>query len=84
MPPFGDWLVCGITSQVHQAVPGFDELIGQQDADFVASGLKIASLIRLSFLATLPLSSFLGVTGTISSERHQRLLNNLVRHLRSS
>ncbi len=28
MPPFGDWLVCGITTQLHQQAAQFDELIG--------------------------------------------------------
>jgi len=28
MPPFGDWLVCGITTQLHQQATQFDELIG--------------------------------------------------------
>ncbi len=27
MPPFGDWLVCGLSTQVHQEAVGFDEII---------------------------------------------------------
>jgi mRNA interferase MazF len=78
---FGDWLVCGVTSQVHLAVSGFDELIAPQDSDFVASGLKTASLVRLGFLATLPTTSFLGTIGTVSAERHRKLLDRLAQHL---
>jgi mRNA interferase MazF len=81
LPPFGDWLVCGVTSQVHLAVSGFDELIAPQDSDFVASGLKTASLVRLGFLATLPTTSFLGTIGTVSAERHRKLLDRLAQHL---
>ena len=40
MPPFGDWLVCGISTQLHQQVPQFDEVVDVSDSDFAASGLK--------------------------------------------
>jgi mRNA interferase MazF len=39
MPPFGDMLVCGISTQIHQAVPDFDEVITSADDDFSPSGL---------------------------------------------
>ena len=47
MPPFGDWLVCGISTQLHQRVADFDWLLERSDPDFLASGLKAASIIRL-------------------------------------
>src|SRR6266496_1752243 len=73
MPPFGDWLVCGISTQLHQQVAEFDELVQVADSDFAASGLKAASLVRLGFLAVMPASKFLGVVGSISDERRARL-----------
>jgi mRNA interferase MazF len=45
--------------------------------DFAHSGLKAASLIRLGFLAVLPSNQFLGIIGSISRERHMRLLQRL-------
>lgn len=81
MPPFGDWLVCGVSTQLHQEVGGFDDVIKQSDADFADSGLKSSSLIRLGFLAVLPGSDFAGVIGSISSQRHHRLLRRLSEHL---
>lgn len=81
MPPFADWLVCGVSTQLQQQVPGFDEIIGPAQHDFANSGLKAASLIRLGFLTVLPTSQFLGVIGSISPERHHRLLESLCRHL---
>jgi mRNA interferase MazF len=81
LPPFGDFLVCGVSTQVHQHVPGFDEMISPPDKEFDASGLKAASLIRLGFLAVIPNSALLGKIGEISSARLQRLLCNLCRHL---
>lgn len=58
MPGYGDLLVCGVSTQVHQAVGGFDELIKPEDVDVAGSGLRSASVIRLGFLATLPVSAF--------------------------
>ncbi len=81
MPPFNDWLVCGISTQLHQHVADLDELIGPSDPDFADSGLKASSVIRLGFLTTLPARRFHGVVGSISHERHQRLLQRLSDYL---
>src|SRR3954469_12393156 len=84
MPPFDDWLVCGVSTQLHHLVPDLDELITAADLDFKTSGLKTASLIRLGFVATLSARRLLGSLGAISEERHQRLLQRLAEYLRSS
>ncbi len=81
MPPFGDLLVCGVSAQLQQRVAGFDEVIKPGDSDFAGSGLKSPSLIRLGFLAVLPLRSFLGAIGSISPVRHKQLLQRLAKHL---
>ena len=81
LPPFGDYLVCGISTQLHQAVPEFDEVVSNEDSDFNTSGLFTASVIRLSFLALLPRKKIIGSIGAIAHERHQRLLTNLSKHL---
>lgn len=83
MPPFGDMLVCGVSSQLHQRVSGFDEMLGPEDADFAQSGLKARSLIRLGYLAVLPASNFVGAIGCIAPERHRRLLERLAAHIAS-
>ena len=49
LPGFGDFLVCGISSQLRQTVPGFDEVI-QPDSD---NQLRVASVIRLANLIAL-------------------------------
>lgn len=81
MPPFDDALVCGISTQLHQRVPGFDEIIARQDKDFASSGLVSDSLVRLGFLAVIPNSKLIGSIGSISPERHKRLLKKLSDHL---
>src|SRR3712207_1341831 len=74
MPPYRDLLVCGISTQLHQQVKGFDETIPSADADFAASGLPADSLIRLSFLTVLSRRRIVGSIGAISRERRERLL----------
>ncbi len=81
MPPFGDWLVCGVSTQLRHEVVGFDEVLTTTERDFVSSGLKSDSLIRLGFLLALPQQEIAGRIGEISSARHQRLLRNLANHL---
>jgi mRNA interferase MazF len=81
MPPFGDFLVCGISTQLHQRVNNFDEVITPDDDDFALSGLLTDSLIRLGFLAVLPSSQIVGSIGKISPERHRRLLQTLSSYL---
>ncbi|MDI6752733.1 MAG: type II toxin-antitoxin system PemK/MazF family toxin [bacterium] len=81
MPSYGDFLVCGISTQLHQRVKGFDEIISPADEDFRSSGLLSKSLIRLGFLAVLPRSHILGSIGAISSKRHKRLLKTLSDYL---
>lgn len=84
MPPFGDWLVCGVTSQLHHEAPGFDDVLAMTDADFAPSGLKTTSLIRPGFLAVLPATALIGHLGEISAERHARLVRRLASLLDSS
>jgi mRNA interferase MazF len=33
LPPFGDWLACGISTQTRHAVPDFDELLAPEHVD---------------------------------------------------
>lgn len=81
MPPFGDLLVCGISTQLRQKVEGFDEIIAVSDSDFAASGLVAESVIRLGFLVSLPDKLIAGAIGSISEARHQRLLKRLSDYL---
>jgi len=84
LPPFGDFLVCGVSTQLHQRVANFDDVVAPGDLEFAATGLKAESLIRLGFLAVLPEAAMLGKLGMISSARRARLLANLCRHLNPS
>ena len=84
MRPFGDLLICGISRQLRHRVADFDEIIAPTDSDFASSGLTDTSLIRLGFLALLPADEFLGDIGSISPERHSRLLRRLASYLQEA
>ncbi|WP_372973079.1 type II toxin-antitoxin system PemK/MazF family toxin [Marinobacter sp.] len=64
-----DWLVCMISSQLRQAEPKLDWILEPTSEEFLPSGLKVASVFRLSRLAVLDGSLLLGQLGLISDER---------------
>jgi mRNA interferase MazF len=64
-----DWLICMVSSQLSQQVPEFDEVIKDEDADFLQSGLKTTSIIRIARLAVVNKSVLLGSIGNIGAER---------------
>ncbi len=81
MQPYCDLLVCGVSSQLHQQVKDFDEVVSQSDADFKQSGLDPYSLIRLGFPALVTSKRVFGIIGSVSPERHRRLLKKLSAYL---
>lgn len=64
-----DWLICMISSQLSQQVPEIDEVIKEEDTDFLQSGLKTSSIIRITRLAVVNKSVLLGSIGNIGTER---------------
>jgi mRNA interferase MazF len=74
-----DWLICLISTQLSQLLPGFDELVQVTDQDFEASGLKKTSVIRISRLATVEQRLFVGSIGQLSAERMLAVKGRLAR-----
>ena len=68
-------------AELRQATKDFDEVISPSEVDFVASGLKAESLIRLGFLVVVPRNKIVGSFGSIASDRHKRLLQRLSEYL---
>ena len=78
MPPYGDHLVAGISSQLRHEVKGLDEIVFTSDNDYPSSGLKVISLIRMGMIATVPTSAIYGRLGSVSPFRLARLLENFI------
>jgi mRNA interferase MazF len=83
IPPFDDVLVCAVSTQLRHEVKDLDVLITETDADFKQSGLIADSLIRSAHIATLPATKLRGVIGSISKQRFDLVIGNLVRLLTS-
>lgn len=73
-----------ISSQTRHYVSGFDELVQEDDEDFVQSGLKIASVIRVGRLAVVSGDLLVGAIGEITSNRLSRVKQALARWVLSS
>lgn len=82
MPGHGDWLVCGISTQLHHFINGFDEKLDTSHADYAISRLKAPSIIRLGFLTVVPASRIPGVLGNVSQITLKKLTGNLVNYLK--
>lgn len=80
--PYQNLLLCGISTQLHQLQANWDELLDPADADFPSSGLRAASVIRLSFLWAAETADTHGVIGRIDPLRLERLRRRLADHLR--
>ena len=79
--PFEDCLVCGISSQLHQEMPDWDECLTPADADFATSGLKVPSLIRLNWLVAISPRTSAGTLGSVAPHRLASLRQRLAAHL---
>ena len=78
---YDDWLICMISSQIRHYVPGFDELVREDDPDFAESGLKVPSVIRVGRLAVVEEEILVGAIGQIAPERLQRIKSRLAEWL---
>jgi len=79
-----DVLLALITSRDYQAVSNFDEIIAPPDPDFLATGLKMRSIVRLARLATVEVSVINARLGMISQSRLARIRNRLIEWLKTS
>jgi mRNA interferase MazF len=70
---YEDWLICMISSQLSQEVSSFDDIISEEDNDFIGAGLKFSSVIRVGRLAVPNKAILLGAIGDISADRLTRI-----------
>lgn len=77
LPRYNDFLACGVSTQLHQEIEGFDEIIEPT----ITHRLRQTSLIRLGFLATLPQEQIRGSLGAIPETLHRTLLERLANYL---
>ena len=73
LPKYNDFLVCGICTQLHQSIQGFDE----KETYFPETGLRKTSLIRLAFRAVVSTEKISGSIGKIQPTMLKDLLQRL-------
>ena len=66
VPPFNDWLVCAVSTQLQRTVKDLDILLDAKHPDLARAGLREPSLIRVAQLTTLPDKVIQGSIGEIS------------------
>ncbi len=81
MPRYNDFLVCGISTQLHQYQRNIGEILKEQNADFPGTGLRKTSVIRLLYLAVIPTEKISGSIGKIQSLLYQELLQRLAKFI---
>jgi mRNA interferase MazF len=74
---YDDWLICMLSSQIAQAIEGFDDVITEDADDFAESGLKVSSVVRVTRLAVCHDSLMLGSIGHIADARLLRIRQRL-------
>ena len=83
LPKYNDYLVCAISSQLHQYIPGFDLMLDDKHKAFKESSLNGPSVFRLSNLAVLSNKDIIGTIGFLRNDLHLILLKNLANYLLS-
>ena len=81
MPGYGDYLACGISSQIHQTIPNFDLVLTKEHPDFAASGLIVPSVVRLGFLGILVPAQMKRKLGRLSPGTMNAIRKNLAEFL---
>jgi len=80
---FDDWLICMISSQLHQVIPDLDKIINSEEPNFQQTGLKQSSLIRASRLAVVAEDIFVGNLGTLDAPRLNKIRDSIAKWLQN-
>ena len=83
LPGYGDFLVCGVSTQLHHLIKDFDHLIDERSDSFSQTGLRQSSIVRLGFLAVIPANKVSGSIGEVDRLIYRSLLDRLANYLLS-
>jgi len=78
-----DWLICMVSTQLHQQTPELDEVIPDTDSDFSQTGLKATSLVRVTRIAVVSADILHGAIGVLAPDRLDRIRSRLGRWISS-
>lgn len=72
-------LICGISTQLRDLQPDWDDLIQPNDVDFSQSGLRRTSAVRPSYLYGADAREIAGAIGRVDAARLDRVRRRLAR-----
>jgi len=81
LPGFGDYLACGISTQLQQAIRGFDLILSPGSAEFASAGLHTESVVRLGFVGVVPVRNMTRRLGRLSPNTLALLQERLANHI---
>lgn len=79
--PYQNLLIAGISTQLHNIEPSWDELIEPTDLHLGKTGLHRASAVRLSYLYAADSAEIIGAIGQLDDARFHRIIKNLTERL---
>lgn len=77
-PPFGDWLVLGISGSIGLAVPGMDIVIDEDHPSYTLSRLNFPGVVRIAHAHVVPVEWIEGTIGRIDPQTMQELKERFV------
>lgn len=80
--PFNDWLLCSISSKLHNAVKGLDLILDEEHEDYKQSGLKYPGVVRVAHVFTMSEETIEGTIGKLIKPTLKRLKNNLGEYIK--
>jgi hypothetical protein len=80
-PPFGDWLVVGISGSLGLEVKGLDVRLDQQHPAFQSTRLGSPGIIRMGHAHVVPVAWIEGVMGRLDDPTLQLLRKRLADHI---
>jgi mRNA interferase MazF len=78
VPPFGDWIVCPVSTKLHREVPGLDVVVRTGHPEFASMGLKRDSIIRVAKIQSAPKEEIQGLIGSMSEAAFGDLVRRFV------
>ena len=66
---YGDWLICMVSTQLHQQKDRLEIIVSTSDPEFAGTGFKRSSLIRSSRIAVVNEDIFEGKLGSMTTAK---------------
>lgn len=80
-PPYGDWLVIGISGSIGLAVPDLDIVIDRAHPSYASARLGFPGVIRIGYAHVVPTGWIEGRIGSVDADCLRLIRERLARHI---